>query len=174
MLNGLCMTHRSSILEEFHYFDSKKKIKQCVLSRRLQQHVLWHKYVKDTFYHCVYMIKASFQQKSLYPFWTLKELYLNAFMWFPELHLDPDRRSMYIIMNISFSFFRNVLYCRNVSYEYGRRGTVHFNNCPKKKKRKLKVTHKDARHVFWKTGVKSKTRSTVHSQVTDLNQTLVW
>ena len=91
--------------------------------------------VKDTFYHCVYMIKASFQQKSLYPFWTLKELYLNAFMWFPELHLDPDRRSMYIIMNISFSFFRNVLYCRNVSYEYGRRGTVHFNNCPKKKKK---------------------------------------
>ena len=130
--------------------------------------------VKDTFYHCVYMIKAAFQQKSLYPFWTLKELYLNAFMWFPELPLDPDRRSMYIIMNISFSFFRNVLYCRNVSYEYGRRGTVHFNNFSKKKKRKLKVTHKDARHVFWKTGVKSKTRSTVHSQVTDLNQTLVW
>lgn len=24
MLNGLCMTYRSSILEEFHYFDSKK------------------------------------------------------------------------------------------------------------------------------------------------------
>ena len=43
-----------------------------------------------------------------------------------------------------------------------------------KKKRKLKVTHKDARHVFWKTGVKNKTRSTVHSQVTDLNQTLAW
>ena len=36
--------------------------------------------VKDTFYHSVYMIKAAFQQKSLYPFWTLKELYLNAFM----------------------------------------------------------------------------------------------
>lgn len=173
MLNGLCMTYRSSILEEFHYFDSKKKLNNVSWVEDCSNMCCDISIVKDTFYHCVYMIKPSFQQKSLYPFWTLKELYLNAFMWFPELSLDPDRRSMYIIMNISFSFFRNVLYCRNVSYEYGRRGTVHFNNCPKKK-RKLKVTHKDARHVFWKTGVKSKTRSTVHSQVTDLNQTLVW
>lgn len=42
-VNGLCMTYRSGILEEFHYFDSKK-IKQCVLSRRLQQHVLGHQH----------------------------------------------------------------------------------------------------------------------------------
>ena len=38
MVTGLCMTYHSGILEEFHYFDSKKN-KQCVLSRRLQQHV---------------------------------------------------------------------------------------------------------------------------------------
>jgi len=43
MLNGLCMTYHSGILEEFHYFDSKN-IKQCVLRRRLQQHMMRHKH----------------------------------------------------------------------------------------------------------------------------------